>query len=68
MKEEHKCPIDGCGSTFFTEVGLSFHVKSKHGTQPKTEAKPIPKTEKPAPKKAKVAEEKPKKETKEKTI
>ena len=68
MKEEHKCPIDGCESTFFTEVGLSFHVKGKHGTQPKIEAKPAPKKEKPMPKKAKVTKEEPNKETKEKRL
>tara|TARA_B100000900_G_scaffold406881_1_gene418644 strand:- start:1151 stop:1705 length:555 start_codon:yes stop_codon:yes gene_type:complete len=64
MKEEYKCPIDGCDSSFFTEVGLNFHVKSKHGNQPKVEAKPVPKKEKPTPKVEKVVEEKPKKEEK----
>ena len=57
MKEEYKCPIDGCDSSFFTEVGLNFHVKSKHGNQPKVEAKPqvqkmTPVASKPAPQKA----------------
>ena len=58
------CPIDGCKGSFFTEVGLNFHVKTKHGE----ETKPAPKTEKPAPKTEKVEKEKPKKEPKEKRL
>ncbi len=68
MKEEYKCPIDGCDSSFFTEVGLNFHVKTKHGELPKPAAKPTPKKEKPTPKVEKVVKEKPKKEEKEKRL
>tara|TARA_B100000131_G_C18119011_1_gene612240 strand:- start:1364 stop:1918 length:555 start_codon:yes stop_codon:yes gene_type:complete len=68
MKEEHKCPIDGCNSTFFTEVGLNFHIKSKHGETPKTKPKPIPKKAKPTPKSEKVAKEKVEKKEKEKRL
>jgi len=68
MKQEYKCPIDGCDSSFFTEVGLNFHVKSKHGNQPKVEAKPTPKVAKTVPKKAAVVKEKPKKVEKEKQL
>jgi hypothetical protein len=39
-KEEYDCPIDGCDASFFTAVGLNFHVKSKHGEAPKPEPKP----------------------------
>jgi len=64
MSEEYKCPIDGCGGSFFTEVGLNFHVKTKHGEEPKT----TPKTGKPTPKKEQIEKEKPKKEPKEKRL
>lgn len=65
MKEAYKCPIDGCDTSFFTEVGLNFHIKSKHGSAPKVEPKPKPK---PTPKKEKVVVVKAKKEPKEKRV
>ena len=63
-KEEYDCPIDGCDASFFTEVGLNFHVKSKHEEVPKPKPKPKPKKEKVA-KVVKVKKET--KPTKEKT-
>ena len=60
MKKAYKCPIDGCGAKTL-EVGLNFHIKSKHGSAPKVEPKPKPK---PTPKKEKVVAVKVKKNLK----
>lgn len=59
MKAQFACPIDGCEAKFFTEVGLSFHVKGKHDAE---EKKASPKTVAPVkaePKKAKQPKDKP---------
>ena len=63
-KKDFNCPIEGCKSTFFTQTGLDFHVKNKHGEEPI----PTPKTEKPAPKAKKSEKVEPKKEVKEKRL
>jgi len=57
-KEEYNCPIDGCDASFFTEVGLNFHVKNKH----EEASKPKPTPKKKAAKVTKVKKEKPPKE------
>ena len=49
-KAEIKCPIDGCDGAFFTQTGLDFHIKNKHGEVEKIPEKKVSIAKKPKPK------------------